>query len=135
MKIFKTLFIVCCFMVIVCSCGGNSSSSDIPLSNDEIASNDNETSAVLALYDYFGVKDKNTGISNSFSIVDTVTVDGVEYYHGRWSTLTSENDGTVINSSLYKEFFLTKDLKTFYEGTYDYSTLKADFSTKGINIK
>ena len=134
MKCLKLGLIVLVIMILLCSCGGKNTSSEIILSNAGASSEENERNAVLALYDYFGTSDKKTGTAYSFSIIDTVTVDDTEYYHGRWSTLSSEEDGTVLNSSLYKEFFLKKDLTMFYEGTYDYSNSTANFTSNGINI-
>lgn len=135
MKFLKFSFIVLAFLVLLSSCGGgNISSSDMQTVSTEKSDEDSERDAVYALYKYFGTEDKETGTAYSFSITDTLTIDGSEYYHGRWSVLSSEEDGTVINSSLLHEFFLKKDLTVFYKGSYDYAEKKANFESEPINI-
>lgn len=110
----------------ICSCGNTSTSS--------VDSSTAEDSAVYILYEYFGTTDKETGAANSFSILDTLEIDGAEYYHGRWSTLVTEDDGSVKNSALRSEFFLKTDMTDFFTGAYDYTLKTVSDKSEIIDI-
>lgn len=135
MKHLKIVVVVYLIASLLCSCsnGGNSSETGFYGSSEQ-TSEVGDSAAVIALYYYFGTSDTETGRAYSFSITDTISIDGVDYYHGRWSSLSSGEDGTVINSSLLYEFFLKKDLTLFYKGTYNYTDSKADFDGEAIDI-
>ena len=85
------------------------------------------------LYEKLGTQDRKTGFSYSFGIVGTVTVDGVEYYHGRWSWLVSDASGSA-HLSLISEFFLSLDGTVFHTGAYDYTTGAATFYEDTIDF-
>ena len=117
--------------MVSCSSQKQADFESMPMGSDAILTEDD---AILLLIDHFGLSDKDTGNAYSFSILDSVTVDGIDYYHGRWSRLVKNEDGEILHSSLLTEFFLTKDGKLFYEGTYDYESNTAQLSEPPIHL-
>ncbi len=133
MKRIITLAFALVFAFSVCSCGGADTSSE--LSEMPVPEETLYEEAALALYNYFGTHDKETGKALNFSIIDSITVEGVQYFHGRLSVLETNDDGAVAFSKLKNEFFLSYDYSSYYEGTYDYIEKKSNFSTDPIDIR
>lgn len=109
------ILVICCMGVfLLCSCGNDQADITEAVAEDTASETISTDEAEALLISSLGTEDPETGNTYSFGYMDTITVDGVEYFAFNWSWYVNSE-----HLSRLGDIFVATDGSGIYDGVYN----------------